>query len=282
MKKIIIIILAAITIFAVNASAGGIGDAVEVRITTDDGHSLPVYPVKIKRGLHKVYAEATKGDHYRIEVQNHLDRRIGLVIAVDGRNIISGGKSRLKNNERMYILEPYASGEFSGWRTAQDRVNRFYFTDVPDSYAAAFGDQSAMGVIAVAVYPEIKRCEQPVNILRKSPTNLPHRESRAGSASKAESAPAAPRALDGQMKDKAAVEQTMESAGTGYGRDEYSPTQIVSFEPEKRAVENIYIKYEWRSTLCKLGVISCAPKPCRPHNRLWDNAGFAPPPPSRF
>jgi len=35
-------------------------------------------------------------------------------------------------------------------RSAQDKINRFYFTDVPDSYAAAFGDESAMGVIAVA------------------------------------------------------------------------------------------------------------------------------------
>ncbi|MEN6331059.1 MAG: hypothetical protein ABFD57_03615 [Smithella sp.] len=280
MKEIVIVILAAITIFAANAWAGGTGDAVEVSITTDDGRTLPVYPVKIRGGLHKVYAEATKGDHYRIEVQNRLNRRIGLVIAVDGRNIISGEKSLLKNNERMYILEPYASGEFSGWRTAQDRINRFYFTDAPDSYAAAFGDQSAMGVIAVSVYPEVKRCEPSTNILRKDPTYSTRKESKAGSASKAESAPAAPRAFDVQMKDKAAaVEQAMESAGTGYGRDEYSPSRIVSFEPEKRAVENIFIKYEWRSTLCRLGVTSCTRVPCRPYNRLWDNAGFAPPPP---
>lgn len=280
MKKSIVVVLAAIALFAANAWAGGTGDAVEVRIMTDDGRTLPVYPVKIRRGLHKAYAEATKGDHYRIEVQNRLNQRIGLVIAVDGRNIISGRKSWLKNNERMYILEPYASGEFSGWRTAQDRVNRFYFTDAPDSYAAAFGDQSAMGVIAVSVYTEVKCCEPSTDISRKAPPYSPRRESKDGSPGKAESAPAAPRALDAQAKDKAVSgRQDMESAGTGYGRDEYSPSRIVSFKPEQRAVENIYIKYEWRSTLCRLGVISCAAAPCRPSNRLWDNAGFAPPPP---
>jgi len=280
MKKILLAIMAALIIFAANAWAGGVGDAVDVQITTDDGRTLPLYPVKIRQGLHKVYAEATKGDHYRVKVQNRLNQCIGLVIAVDGRNIISGKKSSLKNNERMYILEPYAAEEFSGWRTAQDRINRFYFTDVPDSYAAAFGDRSAMGVIAVSVYPEVNHCGQPANILQQSPAFSPRRESRAGSASKAESAPAAPRALDGRMKDKAAAtEQDMESAGTGYGRDEYSPSRIVNFEPEKRAVENIYIKYEWRSTLCKLGVISCIQTPRRPHNRLWDNVEYAPPPP---
>ena len=135
MKTIAAIILA-VMLWGANVWAGSIGNAVEVRIVTDDGRTLPIYPVKTKRALKKVYTEAVKGDHYRIEVKNRLDRRVGLVIAVDGRNIISGEKSWLKNNERMYILEPYASGEFSGWRTGQERVNRFYFTDVPDSYAA--------------------------------------------------------------------------------------------------------------------------------------------------
>jgi hypothetical protein len=79
---------------------------------------------------------------------------VGLVIAVDGRNIISGKQSWLRNDERMYILGPYGRGEFKGWRTSLDSINRFYFTEVADSYAAAFRDESAMGVIAVAVYPE--------------------------------------------------------------------------------------------------------------------------------
>jgi hypothetical protein len=82
------------------------------------------------------------------------------------------------------------------------------------------------------------------------------------------------------MKEKdARSEQALERAGTGYGRDEYSPSRIVAFEPERRALETIYLKYEWRSTLCKLGVIECA-KPLRcPPNRFWDNGGYAPPPP---
>src|SRR5512136_2455475 len=160
MKTIAAIILA-VMMCAANVWAGSVGDAVEVRILTDDGRTLPTYPVRMKHALKKVYAEAVKGDHYRIEVRNRLDRRVGLVIAVDGRNIISGEKSWLGNSERMYILDPYGSGEFAGWRTGEDRINRFYFTDVPDSYAAAFGDGSAMGVITVAAYPEVRRYEPP-------------------------------------------------------------------------------------------------------------------------
>ncbi len=279
--KTIGIVIMAIVVCTTSAWAGSVGNAVEVRIATDDGRTLPTYPVKMRHGVRKVYAEAIKGDHYRIEVKNRLNRSVGLVIAVDGRNIISGTKSWLKNNERMYILEPYGSGEFAGWRTAQDRINRFYFTDAPDSYAAAFGDESAMGVIAVAIFPEVQRCEKPMPLSRTVPScPRGHEGKAAGSADKAE-APATVRENSGKMmKEKdARSEQALENAGTGYGRDEYSPSRIVAFEPEKRAVEIIYLKYEWRSTLCKLGVIECAKPPCRPPNRFWDNGGYAPPPP---
>ena len=280
MKTIAIVVLT-IVVCTASAWAGGAGDAVEVRIVTDDGRTLPTYPVKMGHGVRKVYAEAIKGDHYRIEVKNRLNRRVGLVIAVDGRNIISGTKSWLKYNERMYILEPYGSGEFAGWRTAQDRINRFYFTDVPDSYAAAFGDESAMGVITVAIYPEVQRYETPMPLSRTVPSSPRGYEGKAaGSADKAETAPAAREEFGKLMKEKdARSEQAMESAGTGYGRGEYSPSQIVAFEPEKRAVETIYLKYEWRSTLCKLGVVECAKPPRLPSNRFWDNGGYAPPPP---
>jgi hypothetical protein len=148
--KILFLLLAAFLVGVHSAADASMGSAVDISIITDNGHLLPFYPHRSTHGLKKVYAEAVKGDHYRIVVRNLLNRRVGVVVAVDGRNIISGQKSWLKNNERMYILEPYATNEYPGWRTGQDRVNRFYFTDVPDSYAAAFGDQSALGVIALA------------------------------------------------------------------------------------------------------------------------------------
>ena len=279
MKTISIIILTFV-LCTTSAWAGCVGDAVEVRIVTDDGRTLPTYPVKMVHGVRKVYAEAVKGDHYRIEVRNLLNRRIGLVVAVDGRNIISGMKSWLKNSERMYILEPYSSGAFAGWRTAQDRINRFYFTDVPDSYAAAFGDESAMGVIAVAVYPEARRCDPPIPLSRMSPPSQHDHEGKVtGKADQAQAVPIAPAASSDHLNKKAArSEQALESAGTGYGRDEYSPSQIVTFKAEKRATETIFLKYEWRSTLCKLGVIECPKPPRRTPNRLWDYDGYAPPP----
>ncbi|MGB5216705.1 MAG: hypothetical protein WBN66_00265 [Smithella sp.] len=264
MKKLILISF--ILLMWVNvAVADTIGDAVDVSVITDNGWALPFYPVQSHHHLKKVYAEAYKGDHYRIIVRNKLNRRVGVVIAVDGRNIVSGQKSWLKNMERMYIIDAYSSNEFSGWRTRQDKINRFYFTDAPDSYAAAFGDKSAMGIIAVAVYPEIQRYEPPIKYSYPVPERKMKNEARDMAA-----APSA----KGQSR-------ALESAGTGYGYEEYSPSYRVEFEPEKKAVESILIKYEWRETLCKLHIINCG----RPHehsvNRIWENDGYAPPPPCR-
>jgi hypothetical protein len=262
MKKLLAICLV-LLIWVGNSAASTIGDAIEVSIVSDNGRFLPFYPAKSHPTLKKVYAEAVKGDHYRIMIRNKLNRRVGVVVAVDGRNIISGQKSWLKNNERMYILDPYATNEYSGWRSSQDKINRFYFTDVPDSYAAAFGDQSAMGVIAVAAYPEIQRYAPQIG------HSYPMRE----------------RNEPGAAKDKAVApsvqSRASEQAGTGYGREEYSPSYRVSFDPEDRAAESILIKYEWRKTLCKMKIITCCKWNGFSHNRIWDNDGYAPPPPCR-
>ncbi len=284
MKTIAAVILATL-LCAVNVWAGSIGNAIEVRIVTDDGRTLPTYPVKTGSVLKKVYTEAVKGDQYRIEVTNNLNRRIGLVIAVDGRNIISGEKSLLKSSERMYILDAYESGTFSGWRTGQERINRFYFTDVPDSYAAAFGDESAMGVITVAAYPEKRVIEPPLMpMLQETPSYQGrYGGSNAEALGASDRAAAAPSASSAKKTKKAAKsEHSMESAGTGYGREEYSAVRTIAFEAERSAVETIHFKYEWHATLCRLGVIRCAVPPRRPANRLWDNDGYAPPPPGRL
>jgi len=285
--KTIVAVITAVLMSVTAVWAGSIGDAIEVRIVSDTGQTLPTYPVKTKHALKKVYAEAIKGDHYRIEVRNKLNRRVGVVIAVDGRNIVSGERSWLKNNERMYILDPYASGEFSGWRSSSDRINRFYFTNVPDSYAAAFGDESAMGVISVAAYPEVQRYQPPPQIQSQNTQPWRRFSGKGAAAERSESAagaaaPSAPAPASDMAKSRAKAEnKVLDSAGTGYGHEEYSPVQIVAFEPERKAIETIHFKYEWRETLCRLGVIGCYEPPRRHANRLWDNGGYAPAPLSK-
>jgi len=240
------------------ASADAIGTAVTLEIRANDRGPLQLYPAPAGADGPRAYAEAVKGAGYRLVVHNTLGCRVGLVIAVDGRNIISGAKSWLNNNERMYILGPGETQEYTGWRTAQDKVNQFYFTNAEDSYAGAFNDTSAMGVVAMAVYREYF----PPPPIRPRVTDRMYR-----------SAPSAEMARQAPGQDAKALGQ----AGTGYGEEVYSPSVTVAFQPEARCSEKSLIKYEWRETLLRMGVIRDLPIH---RNRLWDQ-GFAPPPPPR-
>jgi hypothetical protein len=238
-------------------------NVVDVRIVSDRGDEFPAYKTNpaVRREGSFYYVEAVKGDRYSVQVTNRTGRPIGVVIAVDGRNIISGGKSDLKRNERMYIIGPYETNTFEGWRTGADRTNRFYFTEQPDSYAEkVFGDASAMGTIALAVYRE--KLPDPPRHLEK--------ESR---MSEAPAAARPPAPAESQSAEKTQRDKT-EQAGTGFGETTYSPSYVVQFEPERAAAQRIVLKYEWRSELCRKGVIDCGTK-----NRFWPgDREFAPVP----
>ena len=239
----------------------GRNDVVAVKIVSDDGGAFPKYETFLRghREGEYYYLEAVKGQRYSIQVTNKSDRRIGVVIAVDGRNIIDGKKSDLLKNERMYIIGPYGTSTFEGWRTGMDRTNRFYFTDQSDSYAEkVFADASAMGTIALAVYRE------------KIPRIVPHADM---SFQKRETPAAGAPSTSGESRaaGKHKLEEK-EQAGTGFGETTYSPAYVVEFDPEHTMAAKIVLKYEWRSELCRKGIISCGPK-----NRLWpDDLEFAP------
>jgi hypothetical protein len=220
--------------------------SIEISIRSDRGSTLSLYPVRTTSGAVKAYLEAHRGETYSIVARNLTRERIGVVVAVDGRNIINGELSNLEPHEPLYVLNPLGSAEYSGWRTSRDTVNRFYFTNESRSYAGAFGDGSAMGVIAVAVYAEreVEREYRPYGYGRS------------------------PLEKRGKIMGK-------EGPGTGYGETGYEPARGVHFEAGRRA-ETVLVKYEWRETLCRLGIIDD-----RRFNRLWDEAS-APPPPRRW
>jgi hypothetical protein len=234
---------------------------VDVRIVSDSGGEFQKYRAhpRVHQEGNFFYLEAGKGQRYSIQVTNRSNRRIGVVIAVDGRNIIDGKKSDLERNERMYIIGPHETNTFEGWRTGMDRTNRFYFTEPSDSYAEkVFADASAMGTIALAVYRE------------KPPEIVPY----SGSSFRMKEAPAetAPGASAGRSSADRVEQKKSQEAGTGFGETTYSPARVVQFDPEHAIAEKIVLKYEWRSELCRKGIIRCGPK-----NRFWpEDHEFAP------
>lgn len=256
----------------IGLSAPAWASEVDVRVVSDRKGVLSLYPVDSNgRGnTYRAYLEAERGEKYGIRIANRTDRRIGVVVAVDGRNIISGEKSHLRNGERMYILGPYESAVYDGWRTARDTVNRFFFTEPGDSYAAAFGDRSAMGVIAVAVFREKQLPPRRSYGGRESGGKMGEDRSMTG-----EPAPGAPA---GDARKSLAPQAREESAGTGFGEESHSPSIRVQFDPERRVAERHFLKYEWRDTLCRKGVLDCRYS----RNRFWeDDDGYAPYPPGR-
>jgi hypothetical protein len=81
---------------AVWAQRYGGGD-IEVQVVGDRGRTLSQYPVREERGgVYKAYLEARRGQNYSIQIRNRTNQRVGVVIAVDGRNIISGDRSNLR------------------------------------------------------------------------------------------------------------------------------------------------------------------------------------------
>ena len=264
MKRTISAILAVIIAAIGSAPAFSSGRTVlpgdvSIEVVSDSGTVFQALPHKEfwtgSTHVKKRYLEARQGEHYGIVITNRTPERVGVVIAVDGRNIITGKRSDLENTESMYIVNAYEAARYDGWRTSQDEVHCFYFTDAADSYSVTtFADSSAMGIIAMAVFRE-----------KEQPRPL-REEKREG-----QSAPAAPSA--GLAPKSANQALAKESAGTGFGDARYSPVVTVQFEPERNPVQKTLVKYEWREVLCRKRILQCNREL---GNRLWDEDGYAP------
>jgi hypothetical protein len=255
--------LAATILLATAATGQASMSAPVIEITGPDGRVFREIPVTARDGALRSYLEAERGARYEIRVRNPSGERLGLVIAIDGRNIINGKKSDLARGEPMYVLDAWGSQSYAGWRANLDAINEFYFTDWSDSYAEAFGDRSARGVIAVAVYREVP----------PPPPSISQRYEEEGARASAPAADAA-----GAPPSRSAGRALEKSAGTGYGDRRADRAVEVEFVAQSRADSRHFIKYEWRETLCRRQIIDCGEP-----NRFWDESklGFAPPPPRR-
>ncbi|MFK7816055.1 MAG: hypothetical protein AB8B92_06925 [Gammaproteobacteria bacterium] len=244
---------------------------VEIEIIADNGSRFSIYPVTQRhlKNEYRAYVEALNGENYSLNIRNHSNKRLGLVIAVDGRNIISGKKSMLKHNENMYILGPYETQAYSGWRTSSKDIHRFYFTEAEDSYAQAFEDDTAMGVIAVAVYEEKQA--------------LFTRHDKKSTAKPSMPAPSRTQ-QSGAANDSVLAEQAEKEAGTGFGEHQTSHVRQVHFNAKRSALSKNFYKYEWRETLCQKNIIDCGYHRHDKNNRFWPRddyeVGYAPHPPT--
>jgi hypothetical protein len=245
-----------------------VGVSVEVA-----GQPATLYPASDGSG--RYYVEARKGCQYLVRLTNRSGERLGVVLTVDGLNVISGDRDQ--GHGRMYVLDPWRHATVQGWRTSLDKVRRFTFVDEEASYSARAGKaNSKMGWIEVSVYREKRRwaghqlrensAERSDDRKAEAPNTPPSPPAAAADAIEAESPASGKR-------------RARSYPGTGWGARARDRVVLVDFQPEHEPAERMTLRYEYRTALVALGVL---PAPHTHHDRLSQRdrgeGGFALPP----
>lgn len=213
-------VLALLAVMPLLAHAGAYAD-VEVFDRTS-GRTLPIHEHE-----GRLYVAGEPRHQYELRVRNRSDFRVLAVTSVDGVNVISGKTAA--QQQGGYVLNAWDSVAIEGWRKGLDEVATFYFTRLPDSYAARTGRPENVGVIGVALFREALPWGR----------SHPRLESEGASAP----APSAQRRSDSRL-------------GAGHGHRESSPARYVDFRRASHTPdETIVIYYDSRRNLIAQGVL---------------------------
>jgi hypothetical protein len=178
------------------------------------------------------------GNEYQVVVRNRTGEEVLAVVSVDGVNVITGETA--DPSQSGYVLAPHGSVAIQGWRKDLSRTAAFYFTSLPDSYAARTARPHDVGVIGVALFR--KKQKQP----------------------------------EISRSDSAAERAARAQLGTGHGRQEHSPARFVEFERASHAPAQVLsLYYDSRASLAARGVLR-EPVPVAPLPRPFP--GFVPDP----
>jgi hypothetical protein len=209
-------------------------------VDRSEGRVLPIYWHQGRR-----YVVGRPGNEYAIRVRNTGGGRTLAVMSVDGVNVISGETA--SPSQSGYVLAPGETADIAGWRKSMSRTAAFYFTALPDSYAARTGRPDNVGVIGVATFRERVRPIALDQLRRKESIAEPR------------SAPAPA----GEARDAAAEslgQAPQERLGTGHGRAETSYASYTQFErASDTPAETITIYYDSYENLLAMGVLVGAP-----------------------
>ena len=257
------------------------GRLVDVEVLVD-GHSAPLY---WKPGAwDRRYFQAFRGRNYSLAVTNNTGRRVGVLIAVDGLNVVNGERTRLSGTEAMYVLDPFERAVIRGWRTSLRDVRRFVFVDEERSYAERTGQANGdMGWIRVLSFreqePQVRReprvredewvpygsREQKREGEERAAPSDPGRDTRANEGQKD--------GLSKQRADSFHGQPAPESnPGTGWGQQTWDPVQRTVFLAANTATDRIVLRYEYESGLRALGIF---PRRNRAWDREYGEASFA-------
>jgi len=265
--------LAGMTFMPIPVAA--MGNLADIRIfDRAENRELPVY---WHQG--KAYIAGRPGNEYQISVRNRSGADVLAVVAVDGVNAISGETAN--PGQTGYVLGNGVAYDIRGWRKSNSRTAAFYFTELPDSYAARTGRPDNVGVIGVAVFRR-KPVTPPMAIggsaeRRQTGPSASAEAAHDGTRELARdaapdsvpsaagenrlSSPAAPAASMAQSDSKAQSQPARErSLGTGHGRSETSVVRNVAFERATPYPEEVIaLHYDSYQNLVARGVVAPVP-----------------------
>ena len=226
------------------------GFSVEVLV---DGRPLAEYAA---RG--RSYVEALENAEYELRIHNPTGSRVAVALAVDGLNSIDARHTSAWDAHK-WVIEPYGTIHVRGWQMSSENARRFYFTTERDSYAAKLGQASNLGLITAVFFRE----RRPITIMPVTPSERrpPYKEDRAGderAAPEAGTAGQPSRAESGRDAAKSARPYPPpddESAATGIGRSVRNDVQWIRMDLDSRPAGEVTIRYEYRASLVRLGII---------------------------
>ena len=225
-------VIAAIAI-AITTPAGAVGSLADLTVyDRTEGRRLQVY---WHQG--RAYVAGKPGNEYQVSLRNRAGDDVLAIVSVDGVNVITGQSA--SPQQSGYVLAPRGGMDILGWRKNMSETAAFYFTALPDSYAARTGRPDDVGVIGVALFRK-KYVAPPAPIGQPFPGPYSAKENAAAGARSSQDAakPAEPQ------------------LGTGHGRRENSSAQYVNFERATSVpAEVISLYYDSHRNLVARGVI---------------------------
>jgi hypothetical protein len=229
--KTFLTVVAAATLF-LSVSAFAHGGMVDLSVyDRTEGRRLQVY---WHEG--RAYVAGRPGNEYQVTLRSRQSQDVLAVVSVDGVNVVTGQTA--DPSQSGYVLSPRGGLDILGWRKNLSQTAAFYFTALPDSYAARTGRPDDVGVIGVALF----RRKQPPQPLSQPAPSAPRR-SEGVAESRADAASAGALAKD-------------ERLGTGHGRQEHSPAVHVTFERATSApAEVVTLYYDSHANLLARGII---------------------------
>lgn len=237
---------------AISTHAAAVGGLADVSVfDRSDGRQLPVY---WHEG--RAYVVGKPGNEYAVRVRNRQRDDVLGVISVDGVNVITGETATA--GQSGYVLAPYRQFDISGWRKNMSSTAAFYFTALPDSYAARTGRPDNVGVIGVALY---RKKAEPAAVVAPPAApfasgQLSRKEASSDASGAGDAAQNAPRAAAAERDDR---------LGTGHGRVEASYTRQVGFErATSDPAETVTIYYDSYRNLLARGIVPGPVPPRRP------------------